>query len=119
MSATLLDASNGIITIEIKGKISPATLASVQQQILATLQSWGGGSMLLLCDEFEGWSDGDWSDTSFAMMADELIRKMAIIGELQWKDMAMAFTGQGLRPFPIAFFESGLTDSATAWLNAQ
>ena len=44
---------------------------------------------------------------------------MAIIGELQWKDMAMAFTGQGYRPFPIAFFESGLTDTARAWLQAD
>jgi hypothetical protein len=119
MSATLLDASDGILTIEIKGKISPATLASVQGQILETLQTWGGGAMLLLCDEFEGWTNGDWSDTSFQMQADNLLRKMAIIGELQWKDMAMAFTGQGYRPFPIAFFESGLTESAKAWLSAE
>lgn len=119
MSATLLDASDGILTMEIRGKISPTTLVSVQNQILETLQSWGGGAILLLCDEFEGWTNGDWSDTSFQMQADNLLRKMAIIGELQWKDMAMAFTGQGYRPFPIAFFESGLAESAKAWLKAE
>lgn len=119
MSATLLNAADGILTIEIKGKISPATLVSVQTQALHHLQSWGGGSILFLCDEFEGWADGDWSDNTFQMEADSLLRKMAIIGELQWKDMAMAFTGQGYRPFPIAFFESGLTESAYAWLQAE
>jgi hypothetical protein len=119
MSATLLNAADGILTIEIKGKISPTTLASVQKDALHHLQTWSGGSILFLCEEFEGWADGDWSDNTFQMAADSLLRKMAIIGELQWKDMAMAFTGQGYRPFPIAFFESGLTESAYAWLQAE
>jgi hypothetical protein len=118
MSATLLNAADGILTIEIKGKISPETLVSVQSEALHHLHTWGGGSILLLCDEFEGWGNGDWSDNTFQMAADSLLRKMAIIGELQWKDMAMAFTGHGYRPFPIAFFESGLTESAYAWLQA-
>lgn len=119
MSATLLNAADGILTVEIKGKISPATLAIMQTEALHHLQVWGGGSMLLLCDEFEGWNEGDWGDPTFQMQADTLLRKMAIIGEPQWKDMAMAFTGQGYRPFPIAFFESGLTESAYAWLQAD
>ena len=118
MSATLLHAADGILTIEIKGKISPDSLASVQKEALQHLQAWGSGAILFLCEEFGGWADGDWSDPTFQMHADTLLRKMAIIGEPQWKDLAMAFTGQGYRPFPIAFFESGLTDTAKAWLQA-
>lgn len=118
MSAHILDALDGVITIEIIGRIDPAGLAASQREILAQLQSWNGGSILVICEAFEGWTGGDWSDLSFQSEADRLIRRMAIIGEKQWEDLAMTFTGKGLRPFPIKFFEPGHLLEATAWLKA-
>lgn len=116
MSAQILDASNGIITVEITGKISPEVLATNQQHILAQLQEWGGGAILCICEEFSGWTDGDWSDLSFHAAADPLIRKMAIIGESEWESLAMAFSAKGIRPFPIGYFETGRVEDARAWL---
>lgn len=116
MSARILDAADGIITVEITGKISPEALATNQQIILAQQQEWGGGSILCICEEFSGWTDGDWSDLSFHSAADPLIHKMAIIGEREWENLAMAFTAKGIRPFPIGYFETGRVDDARAWL---
>lgn len=116
MSAQILDAIDGVITVEITGKISPADLAANQAEMLTRLQQWGGGAILVITDEFEGFSGGDWSDLSFQENADPLIRKMAIIGEKQWEEMALAFTAKGHRPFPIEFFPTGHMLEANAWL---
>lgn len=118
MSAQILDAMDGVITVEITGTISPAELAANQAAMLKQLQDWDGGAMLIICEEFSGFADGDWTDLSFQAVADPLIRKMAIIGQQQWEDMALAFTGRGHRPFPIEFFPTGHLREANAWLKA-
>ncbi|MCU0748781.1 MAG: STAS/SEC14 domain-containing protein [Akkermansiaceae bacterium] len=118
MSAQLLDAIDGIITLEISGKIAPTELYENQKKLLQLLQQWGGGSLLIICEQFEGFSSGDWSDLSFKEQADPLIRKMAIIGEAQWETMALAFTAKGQRPFPIQFFPTGHLIEANAWLKS-
>ncbi len=118
MSVKILDAADGIITVEITGTISPAELAATQKIALGHLQEWGGGAFLCICEDFEGWTGGDWSDLSFQIEADPLIRKMAVIGESQWEDLAMAFTAKGIRPFPIEYFPSGCLPEARAWLNS-
>lgn len=118
MSAQILDALDGIITTEIVGQISPAQLVANQQEMLAQLREWGGGAILCICEEFDGWTEGDWSDLSFQVEADPLIRKMAIIGEKQWETLAMTFSAKGFRPFPIEFFEPGHLLEASAWLKS-
>lgn len=118
MSAQILDAIDGIITTEVTGIITPDELAATQAQILAHLQEWGGGAILNICEEFQGFADGDWSGLNFQDQADHLIRKMAIIGEAQWEEMATTFTGKGYRPFPIEFFPTGHMREAHAWLKA-
>jgi len=118
MSAQILDAIDGIITIEVTGKINPAELASTQSAILGHLRDWGEGSILCICEEFEGWTGGDWGDLSFQIEADSLIRKMAIIGESEWEALTLAFTGKGFRPFPIAYFQTDRLIDARAWLKS-
>jgi len=118
MSTQILDALDGIITVEITGKINPEELAATQKIALAQLREWGGGLILCICEDFQGWTGGDWSDLSFQIEADPLIRKMAVIGESQWEDLAMAFTAKGFRPFPVAYFESDRLIDARAWLQS-
>lgn len=118
MSAQILDAMDGVITVEITGTISPAELAANQAEILKQLQTWGSGAILTICENFSGFTNGDWTDMSFQAVADPLIRKMAIIGETQWETMALAFAAKGHRPFPIEFFPTGHLREANAWLKA-
>jgi hypothetical protein len=42
---------------------------------------------------------------------------MAIVGDRKWSDLALLFTSQGLRPFPIEYFEG--VDKAQAWLGGS
>ncbi|WP_367870947.1 STAS/SEC14 domain-containing protein [Luteolibacter sp. Populi] len=116
MNVQILDAINGVITVEITGKLNPDELAANQKEVLAQLREWGSGSILCICENFEGWTGGDWSDLSFQLEADPLIRKMAVIGEREWEELAMAFAASGVRPFPIAFFDSDHLVEARVWL---
>ena len=118
MSSQLLDALDGIITVEVTGKMSPAELAATQGEILRQLSEWGGGSILCICENFEGWTQGDWTDLSFQQTADSMIRKMAIIGEKEWEHLALAFTAKGQRPFPIEYFPTGHMIEANKWLKS-
>lgn len=118
MSAQVLDIFGGIITVEITGKLSPEELAANQREVLAFLRESSGGAILCICENFEGWTDGDWSDLSFQIEADPLIRKLAVTGESKWQDLAMAFTAKDARQFPIAFFGADHLIEARAWLKS-
>ena len=41
---------------------------------------------------------------------------MAIVGDEQWKDLALMFTAKGFRPFPIEYFAPGGLAKAHTWL---
>lgn len=118
MSAQIIDSIDGIIVQEISDKMSPSELADCQAEVLRLLRESGGGSILCLCEDFEGFSSGDWSDLSFQREADPLIRKMAIVGSEETEDMALAFAAKGHRPFPIEYFSTGHLREAHAWLKS-
>lgn len=119
MSAVLLDAFGGIVTIELTGQLAPDELASIHQEAGMHLRSWGGGKFLILAERFTGWSDtGAWSDVSFQTDHDPLIQGMALVADVRWEQLALLFTAKGLRPFPIEYFATGDEASARAWLKS-
>lgn len=118
MSAQILDSIDSIIVQEISNKMSPSELADCQAEVLRLLRESGGGSILCLCEDFEGFTSGDWSDLSFQSEADPLIRKMAIVGAKEVEDMALTFAAKGHRPFPIEYFSTGHLREAHAWLTS-
>lgn len=119
MSALLFDTSDGIVTLHLAGKLSPDELATTHALTGGHLREWGGGCLLILAEQFDGWTrEGNWEDLPFQTANDELIRKMAIVGDPRWKDLAEIFTAKRMRPFPLEYFPSGHADEARAWLQA-
>lgn len=118
MSAEILDAIDGTITLEITGRLTPGELASAHTEASAHLKSWNGGNLLVLAERFQGWSGDGWSNLDFQTAVDPLIRKMAIVGDKRWEELALLFTAKGLRPFPIEYFASHQESEARAWLKA-
>ncbi|OUR72148.1 hypothetical protein A9Q78_07510 [Methylophaga sp. 41_12_T18] len=77
----------------------------------------GEAKVLSLISDFLGVdSNADWSDSSFQQRNDELIEKMAIVCEPQWKEATAIFTLKGLRPFPIIHFTAENEAAARTWL---
>lgn len=119
MSAELIDAFDGIVTLEVRGQLSPGELAGVHRQTAVPLEEWKGGGLLILAEKFEGWTtDSAWENASFQTANDALIHRMAIVADVRWEQLAMLFTARGLRPFPIRYFATGQEGDARAWLKS-
>ena len=119
MSAQVIDAFHGTVSIEIVGTLTPAELAEVHRLSHTPLAEWGGGNLLILAERFDGWSDDTaWESLDFQTANDPLIRRMAIVGDVRWEQLANMFTAKGMRPFPIEYFPTGCESEARAWLNS-
>lgn len=118
MSAEVISSSGGVVTARISGRLTQPELSGLQETVAGLLRQQGSLSILVLVEDFQGWREGDdWGDVSF-MDNDRYIRKMAIVGEKQWEDLALVFTAKVLRPFPIEYFLPADLPRAQAWLAA-
>lgn len=119
MSVEILSNAGGILTARIAGRLAQPELAALQASAVDTIREQGAVGILVLADGFEGWREGDdWGDVAF-MENDPYIRKMAIVGEKKWEDLALIFTAGPIRRFPIKYFLPAELDRAKAWLAAE
>lgn len=119
MSIEILGYSNGILSARIRGILTQPELAELQESAADIIRKHGKVSFLVVAEDFEGWQQGDdWSDIGF-MENDPFIRKMAIVGERQWQELALIFAAQEMRTFPIEYFQPTDLDRARDWLAAD
>lgn len=117
MSAEILDPAEGVLTIRITGKLRQSELATAQKNASEILKKRGGSSVLVLAEKFEGWEKGgDWGDLSGQAQLDAQIERMAIVGDKRWEDVALLFTGKGLRHIDIEYFSPIDLPKARSWL---
>lgn len=118
MSAAILSNTGGILTARISGKMTRSDLAALQASAVESIRQLGQVSVLIIAEDFQGWREGDdWSDVSF-MENDPYIRKMAIVGEKEWEQLALVFAASPVRKFPIEYFLPADLERARAWLAA-
>jgi hypothetical protein len=119
MGARFLGIEGDILTIKVTGRLERAELAEAQRLATEAIHEHGPVRILILTEGFQGWAKGgDWGDLSFQIVNDPFIRKMAIVGAKDWKDLALMFTGRGLRSFPIEHFPPADAAKARTWLAA-
>lgn len=116
MSVHIVEVAGDQVTVKITGKITPAEQIEFQKGIVQALPGGQKGTVLVLADEFEGWDKGDWGNIEFQSEYDAHVRKMAIVGDAKWADLAVMFTGKGFRKLNIEMF--GDVAKARAWLQA-
>lgn len=117
MSAEIIKYTNGIATVRVTGKLTQPELAAFQKSAADLIRQHGNIRFLVLVTEFQGWEKGgDWGDISFQMEHDDHIKKMAMVGDKQWEDLALVFTAKGLRKFPIEYFQPADLAKAETWL---
>lgn len=117
MSIQIIDVTNGLVTARLAGKLTPDEQAQFQKTVVKVIKKEGKASVLVYAQDFQGWDKGDWSDISFQAQYDSQIEKMAIVGKEKWADLAVMFTGKGLRKVPIEFFAD--PEKARAWITAE
>jgi len=119
MSAEIANVSGHVLTMKVSGTLSQAELAGMQSAAAGVISNGGKWRILVLTESFEGWErGGTWNDFSFSEH-DASIERMAIVGERRWEELTLLFTAQGLRAFPIRYFEPGQISEARQWLAAR
>jgi hypothetical protein len=119
MSAEILSIDGEILTARITGMLAQPELAALQQSAAGIIRQQGHVRILIIVEDFQGWQKGgDWDDVSF-MENDPHIEKMAIVGEKEWEELALIFTAQTMRKFPIEYFQPADLAQARDWLMAE
>jgi len=117
MSAEIIGTDGNIVTVRITGKLLQNELKALQTAVGRIITGRGRTRLLVQVEQFEGWESGaSWGDFSFQVQHDASIDRMAIVGDRKWADLALLFTTQGLRPFPIEYFDTADAARARAWL---
>lgn len=117
MGTEIVSHADGVLTLKVSGTLTQPELASLQTAAANVIGKGGRWRVLVLTENFTGWErGGTWDDFSLQSEMDAGIAKMAIVGERKWQDLTLLFTAQGLRTFPIEYFESAQLDAARAWL---
>jgi len=113
----IVDVSEGSLTVRVTGTLKKSELDRAQASAREIIRRHGKVRFLVIAEDFRGWDrEGDWGDVSFQMEYDEYIERIAIVGEKQWEDLALAFAGKGVRPAVIEYFLPSDLATARAWV---
>ena len=108
-----------LIELVVSGKLVYEEYLDVQGKIGATARDAGKCPVLILLRDFAGWDDNKgWGDPTATDRTDPFIKKMAIVGDEKWRDLAEVFTLKGLRPVPIEYFATENEQLARDWLKS-
>ena len=112
----MIDASGKLLEITIRGMFTKADHDRIIQVAKEAIAREGKIRALIFLEGFRGWErNEDWGDVSFMMEQGRNIERMAIVGDENWKDDAIAFTAKGFRPTVIEFFSASRANAARTW----
>lgn len=105
------------IWLKISDQLTVEDYEQTQSLILLGLEWFEDSRILVILENFNGWSkDERWDDILFMQEHDDKITKIAIVGDEKWKDDAFMFSGKSFRSTEIEFFSEENLDLAKQWL---
>ena len=120
MSADIVSIDGDLVTARVTGTLTQAELGALQKAVGEIIRKQGRTRLLVLAEDFTGWEPGaTWGDFTFQVQHDASVGRMAIVGEKKWADLVLLFTSQGLRPFPIEYFDTADLPRARTWLGTS
>jgi hypothetical protein len=119
MPAEIVMASGKLLEVKIVGTFQKADYDRITKTAKDAIAREGKIRALIVLERFQGWQRGDdWGDVTFSLEEGQRIEKMAIVGDEQWRDETLVFTGKGFRPTAIDFFPTSRAAEARRWLGA-
>ncbi|MDO9103525.1 MAG: STAS/SEC14 domain-containing protein [Methylovulum sp.] len=111
------DGSN-LVVIRSSTVLTRAEADDVKKQVIAVIGRQGKISILIIIEA--GFVNVDalanWDDDHDDEFIQKHIIRMAIVGDLKWRDSALLFFLNGWLPFSIKYFKADQEDFARAWL---
>ena len=121
MSAPTVSMASGIITVRVSGALKQTDWAVALRSVADLIRKHGTKvRIFVIMQDFHGiFRGGDWGDVSFQAEQDDLIERMAIVGDKKWENFAVMFAGKGLRRFPVEYFQPSEMTKALDWIARQ
>ena len=114
----LRDDDDGVHVVHIRGVLTDDMFKELQNYAAKEIGKMGSIKGLMILDGFQGWPKGARSDNlDFLLQYDSRIEKMAVVGDLQWKEDFLMFLGAGYRKAQIQYFQPEDSAKAREWLN--
>jgi hypothetical protein len=117
MSFELIKKLDQEIWMKVSGQFTVEDYQYSQNLVLQGLELYHESSVLIILDNFTGWSkDPRWDEILFMQEHADKIKKMAIVVNEKWKEEAFMFVGKSFRSTKIEFFPEDQLELAKAWL---
>ena len=117
MSIQLQQESPNVFRMDISGTLSRNEVEHCEAQLAQEMERGGTVRLLVVLESFNGWSTGDqWNDLGFYVKHGHAIERIAIVGDEEWRSLALMFANADLRAAPVEFFPRGGIGIARAWL---
>jgi hypothetical protein len=118
MSIQLHHEHDNVFRVDIRGTLVRRDLKACEQQVLGEAQRLGAVRLLFVLRDFEGWDVRDnWRDLSFYVNHGDTIERIAIVGDGQWRELALMFASADLRRAPVEYFDESAIAEARTWLS--
>ncbi len=119
MPCEIVENTGCLLAVKIRGRLSKPEIDAAQKAAVDVIRREGRVRILVVAASFEGWEEkGNWGDLSFMMKYDSQIERIAIVVEKKWEDLAIAFTGKGMRSAQVECFLPGQLSLARKWVQS-
>jgi len=98
--------------------LTRAEADEIKKDVIAIIKAQGSVKVLIVIEESFASLEAlaNWDDDHDDEFIQQHVERMAIVGDLRWRDSALLFFLNGLLPFSIKYFNSGQEEFARAWL---
>ncbi len=117
MAYQILSVDDAVVSVRISDRMQVSDQRDLQADAAQRIAKGGEIRLLVRLEDFQGWQrDQGWDDIGFLMEHGDDIVKMAIVGDLRWKDDVFLFVGKGYRSTQIEYFAPEELTQAEAWV---
>lgn len=118
MSAQVEFEPLDLVIVRGSGVLTRTDADAAKKEIVEIIKVYGRINILISIEA--GFSNLDqfanWDDDHDDEYIQQHIKRMAIVGDLRWRDSALLFFLNGLLPFKMEFFKADQEAFARAWL---
>lgn len=119
MAFEIVKTDGAVLHVRIQGVMTLADHQAMQEVAKKLITQGLKPRVLVTTVDFQGWGKGaDWSNVSFLSDFGDDIVRMAIVGDVKWKDQVFMFVAKGLRKTAVEYFPTGAAAQAEAWVRA-
>jgi len=117
MAILIETETNGLLNVIVSNLITREDVTHCQEAVAAAIKRYGNIKVLVVLDAFQGWGTSDeWKDFLFYAEYEDKIEKIAVIGDLKWRDDMFSFLSGSFRSGLIEFFNPSQESEARTWL---